>query len=77
MKETQYRELVPKMNHRHLKRHNERFKTHNALINQLKINKIKFNKFLHEKQIFDVMIAHCQCDENYMTIKHVLFFCLK
>ena len=47
------------MNHHHLKRHNERFKTHNALLIQLKINKIEFNKFLHEKQIFDVIIAHC------------------
>ena len=73
MKEIQYRELISKINHRHLKKHNEYFKTHNAFIIQLKINKIKFNKFLHERRIFDVMIAHCQYDENYMTIKHVLF----
>ena len=31
------------------KKINERFKTYNAFINQLKINKIEFNKFLHEK----------------------------
>ena len=24
-----------------------------------------------------MIIAHCQCDEDYMTIKHVLFFCSK
>ena len=65
------------MNNRHLKRHNERLKTHNALIIQLKTNKIEFNKFLHERRVFDVMIARCQYNENYMTIKHILFFCLK
>ena len=65
------------MNHRYLKKHSERFKTHNAFIIQLKINKIEFNKFLHKRRIFDVMIAHCQCDENYMTIKYVLFSCSK
>ena len=48
-KEVQYRELISKMNHRHLKRHSGRFKTHNAFIIQLKTNKIEFNKFLHER----------------------------
>ena len=76
-KEVQYRELASKMNHRHLKKHSGRLKTHSALIIQLKINKIEFNKFLHEKRVFGVMIAHCQCDENYMTIKHVLLSCSK
>ena len=65
------------MNYRHLKKYNKRFKTHNALIIHLKINKIKFNKFLHERRIFNIMIAHCQCDKNYIIIKHVLFSCLK
>ena len=32
MKEIQYRELISKMNHRYLRRYNERFKTHNTLI---------------------------------------------
>ena len=76
-KEVQYRELASKMNYRHLRKHSGRFKTHNALIIQLKTNKIEFNKFLHERRIFDVMTAHCQCDKNYMTIKHVLFSCSK
>ena len=77
MKKVQYRELISKINYRHLKRHSERFKAHNAFIIQLKINKIKFNKFLHERRIFDVMIAHYQCDKNFITIKHILFSCLK
>ena len=72
-KKVQYRKLISKMNHRHLKRHSERFKAHNALIIQLKTDKIEFNKFLHERRIFDVITTHCQCDKSYMTIKHVLF----
>ena len=32
MKKIQYRKLISKINHRHLKRHNERFKTHNTFI---------------------------------------------
>ena len=76
-KEIQYRELISKMNHCYLRKYSERFKTHNAFIIQLKTDKIEFNKFLHERRILDVMIAHCQCDENYMTIKHVLFSCSK
>ena len=62
------------MNHCHLKKYSEHFKTHNVFIIQLKINKIEFNKFLHERRILDVMTAHCQYNENYMTIKHILFF---
>ena len=77
IKKIQYRELISKMNHCYLKKHSGRFKAHNALIIQLRINKIEFNKFLHERRIFGVMIAHCQCDENYMTIKHILFSCSK
>ena len=76
-KEIQYRELILKVNHRHLKRHSERLKTHNALIIQLKTDKIEFNKFLHERRVLGVMTAHCQCDESYMTIKHVLLSCSK
>ena len=75
-KEIQYCELISKMNHRHLKRHNERFKTHNAFIIQLKINKIEFNKFLHERYVFSILTAHYVYDKKHMIIKHMLFFCL-
>ena len=44
-KKIQYRKLTSKINHRHLNIYVERSKTHNALIIQLKTNKIKFNKF--------------------------------
>ena len=75
IKKAQYRNLISKVNHRHLNVHAERSKTHSALIIQLKTNKIEFNKFLHERRVLDVLTAHCSCDEEHMTIKHVLLFC--
>ena len=75
MKEVQYRKLISKVNRRHLNIHVERLKTHNALIIQLKTNKIKFNKFLHERRVFSVLIAHYLYDEKHMIIKHMLLFC--
>ena len=41
------------------------------------MSKIEFNKFLHEKRVFDVLIAHCLCDEKHMIVKHMLLFCSK
>ena len=74
-KKIQYRKLISKINHRHLNIHVERLKTHNALIIQLRINKIEFNKFLHERRVFNVLTMHYLCDEDHMIVKHVLFFC--
>ena len=74
-KKAQYRKLISKINYRHLNIHVERSKTHNALIIQLKINKIEFNKFLHKRRVFNILTAHCLCDEKHMIIKHVLLFC--
>ena len=75
MKKVQYRKLTSKINRRHLNIYVKRSKAHNALIIQLKINKIEFNKFLHKRRVFSVVITHCLCDEKHMTIKHVLCFC--
>ena len=75
MKEVQYRKLISRINRRYLNIHVERSKTHNALIIQLKTNKIEFNKFLHERRVFNVLIAHCSCDEEHIIIKHVLLSC--
>ena len=75
MKKVQYRKLISKVNYRHLNIYIERSKTHNTFIIQLKINKIEFNKFLHERRVFNILIAHCLCDKKYITIKYVLFFC--
>ena len=74
-KEAQYRKLISKVNRRHLNIHVERSKTHNAFIIQLKINKIEFNKFLHERRVFNILITHCLCDDEHMIVKHVLLFC--
>ena len=51
MKEIQYRKLTSKINRYYLNIHVERSKTYNAFIIQLKINKIEFNKFLHERRV--------------------------
>ena len=75
MKKVQYCKLISKVNHRHLNIHVKRSKAHNAFIIQLKTSKIEFNKFLHKKYVFDVLIAHCSCDEKYIIVKHMLFFC--
>ena len=74
-KDVQYRKLTLKVNHRHLNIHVEHSKAHNALIIQLKTNKIEFNKFLHERRVFNVLTAHCLCNEKHMTVKHVLLSC--
>ena len=74
-KGAQYRKLISRVNRRHLNIHVGRPKTHNALIIQLKTNKIEFNKFLHERRVFSVLTAHCLCDDEHMTVKHVLLFC--
>ena len=75
MKEVQYRKLASRINRRYLNIHAERSKTHNAFIIQLKTNKVKFNKFLHERRVFSVLITHCLCDKKHMIVKHMLFFC--
>ena len=72
MKKVQYRKLISKVNYRHLNIYIERSQTYNAFIIQLKTNKIEFNKFLHKRCIFNVLIAHCLYDEKYMFIKYVL-----
>ena len=74
-KRVQYCKLISKVNHRHLNIHAERSKMHNALIIQLKINKIQFNKLLHERRVFNVLTTHCLCNEKHIIIKHVLLFC--
>ena len=74
-KRTQYRKLTSRVNCCYLNIYVERSKTHNALIIQLRTNKIEFNKFLHERCVFSVLTAHCLCGEKHMIVKHVLLFC--
>ena len=74
-KKVQYRKLISKINRRYLNIYVKRSKTYNALIIQLKTNKIEFNKFLYEKRVFNVLTAHCLCDEKHIIVKYVLLFC--
>ena len=76
MKKSQYRNVVSRMNHYYRSIYAKRFKAYSALMIQLKIKKIKFNQFLHERRIFDVLIAHCSYNNNHMTIKHTFLFYL-
>ena len=78
MKKTQYRKLISKVNHCHLNVYIKRLKAYNALIIQLKINKIKFNKFLYEKYFFNVLTAQylSNLNEKHIIVKYILFFCL-
>ena len=74
-KDFQYCVLILKVNHCYLIIYAKRFKAHSALMIQLRTEKIKFNQFLHERRIFDVLIAHWSYDNDYITIKHILLFC--
>ena len=68
--------MISKVNYRYRNIYARRLKAYNALIIQLKIKIIKFDQFLYERRILDVLIAHCSCDNDHMTMKHILFFCL-
>ncbi len=65
------------MIHRHLWLHKNHAKSHSALLTQLCIRKIDFNQFLHERRVFNVTMMTCECDRDWMSIKHVLLTCLR
>ena len=48
----------------------------NALIIQIKSEKIELINFLFQRRVFDVKTKICECDFFKQTIKHVLLFCL-
>ncbi len=65
------------MTHWHLWLHKNHTKFHSALLMQLRMRKIDFNQFLHERWVLDVTIMMCKCDKDWMLIKHVLLTCFK
>ncbi len=69
--------LTSKMIHQHLQLHKNHMKSHSALLTQLRMRKIDFNQFLHERWVFNVTITMCKCDRDQMSIKHVLLTCSK
>ncbi len=69
--------LTSKMTHRHLWLHKSHAKSHSALLTQLRMRKIDFNQFLHERQVFNVVTTMCKCNRDQMLIKHVLLTCFR
>ncbi len=69
--------LISKMIHWYLQLHKSYAKFHNALLTQLRMRKIDFNQFLHEKWVLDITMTTCKCDKDQMLIKHILLTCFK
>ena len=73
--EIHYRKLTSEIIHRHARLHNNRSKTHNALLTQLRTRKIDFNQFLCERRVSEITTRTCSCDLRRMTVKHILLIC--
>ncbi len=69
--------LTSKMIHRHLQLHKSHAKSYSILLTQLRMRKIDFNQFLHERWVLDVATMTCKCNKDQMLIKHVLLTCFK
>ncbi len=61
--------LTSEVTHQHLYLHRDRAKSHSALLTQLQIKKIDFNKFLHKRRVFNVTTTMCKCNDDQMLIK--------
>ena len=70
--EVHYRTLTSTITHRHMRLHDERTKSYNALLTQLRTSKINFNQFSSERRVSEVITGICDCEQNRMTVKHVL-----
>jgi len=53
------------------------FKLYSALLVQLRTNRIEFNQFLCEQQIFEIIIETCNCGQKHIIIKYILLVYLK
>ncbi len=69
--------LISKIIHWYLQLHKSYAKSHSALLTQLRMRKIDFNQFLHEKWVLNITITMCKCDKDQMLIKHILLTCFK
>ncbi len=69
--------LTLKMTHRHLWLHKNHAKSHSALLTQLRMRKIDFNQFLHERWVLNVAMTMCKCNKDWMLIKHILLTCFR
>ena len=55
--------------------HDERAKSHSALLTQLRTGKIDFNQFLSERRVPGVTTEICDYEQDRITIRHVLLTC--
>ncbi len=69
--------LTSEMTHQHLQLHKNHAKSHSALLTQLRMRKIDFNQFLHERWVLDVTTMMCKCNKDWMLIKHILLTCFR
>ncbi len=65
------------MIHQHFQLHKNYAKSYSALLTQLRIRKIDFNQFLHERWVFNIATTTCKCNKDQMLIKHILLTCFK
>ncbi len=69
--------LTSEMTHRYLQLHKNHAKSYSSLLMQLRMRKIDFNQFLYERWILNVAMMTCECDRDWMSIKHILLTCLR
>ena len=73
--EKHLRRLTSKITSKHMLLHKDKHKSYNALLTQLRIEKINFNLFLKERCVFQMISKICSCDHDVMTTRHVLLTC--
>ena len=73
--EEHLRRLASKITSKHMLLHKNKHKSHNALLTQLRIEKINFNLFLKERCVLEMISSSCSCEQNVMTMRHVLLSC--
>ena len=73
--EKHLRRLTSKITSKHMLLHKDKHKSHNALLTQLRIEKIDFNLFLKERCVLEMISETCSCDHDVMTMRHVLLAC--
>ena len=73
--EKHLRRLSSKITSKHILLHKDKHKLHNALLTQLRIEKINFNLFLKERCVLQMISETCSCDHDVITMRHVLLAC--
>ena len=69
------RRLISKITSKHILLYKDIYKSYNVLLTQFRIEKINFNLFLKERDVLEVISETCSCDQDVMTMRHVLLAC--